>query len=350
MCVDAAGMALILDKGSTIDDPSSFPLLKTMYCHSLLKLEMKLNVVKMVAYKLDSNVDFEFGISWSSNDPLCFLMNCKRDFSCHMLGYEDDEGNQYPPGHPFNDRSQIRIRSLIRALCDLGILCPDPHTRPAYFFDHKEFYLERKGSRVKSYSFLSTLFDALNQLFLIKCFNTDTEYFVSEWIRNGLICAQMEEQIGLYGLIDSLHINHNLFGNEGDMAKHLSDIAAAHRVARQLLALGLFRVPHGDPKLSWARRCLYDEWASRQGLLHCEICCDGHNSQTTQECPVIEPLINEFFRQPLSLLQLSRIEIRCSLGINCFERRIRTLPLPPCLLTYVWHANEMLSAEVSNWV
>ena len=56
----------------------------------------------------------------------------------------------------------------------------------------------------------------------------------------------------------------------------------------------------------------------------------------------ILPLLNEFFRTPCSLQQLSRATIRRSIGMNGFERRAKALPLPRPLREYVWRANEEL--------
>ena len=59
------------------------------------------------------------------------------------------------------------------------------------------------------------------------------------------------------------------------------------------------------------------------------------------------PLVNEFFQKPLSLLQMSRMEIRRLVGMNDFKDRMVTLKkmglLPPLLFKYVWQANEMLA-------
>ena len=59
------------------------------------------------------------------------------------------------------------------------------------------------------------------------------------------------------------------------------------------------------------------------------------------------PIVDEFLRSPLSLLQLSRVEIRRLVGTNDFRGRMETLQkmglLPPRLLEYVWRENEMLA-------
>ena len=57
--------------------------------------------------------------------------------------------------------------------------------------------------------------------------------------------------------------------------------------------------------------------------------------------------MNEFFLKPLTLLQLSRVEIRRLVGMNDFKDRMETLKkmklLPPLLYAYVWQANEMFA-------
>lgn len=157
-------------------------------------------------------------------------------------------------------------------------------------------------------------------------FDEQSEYFVRDWICNGWICAQSKEQC-LYALVRDLHVDYSVY-----------------RIARQLLALGLFREPEPQEaklqQLRWPLRCFYDEDYSR--FIHCDICRIGHKQESTQECPLVAPLMTEFFRNPLSLQQLSRIEIRRSVGMNDFERRVKTLSLPPLLLSYVWRANELL--------
>ena len=118
------------------------------------------------------------------------------------------------------------------------------------------------------------------------------------------------------------------------------------RICRQLLALGLFREPEFsdtiDRRLSWARRCLYNGTDSTE--ISCDICSTGHLFSSTEVCPIVAPLIREFFSGPLTLLQLARIEIRRLIGVRHFERRIDTLKrqLPPIVFRYISRANEML--------
>lgn len=165
----------------------------------------------------------------------------------------------------------------------------------------------------------------------ILSFNTRIQVLVSEWLRNGWLCAQSGEQ-SIYLLVANLH------------SSDISDRRAAFRIARQLLALAFFLEPVGYPKLQWPRRYFYNV-----NFVHrsCAACALGHRPETTLECQRVLPLINEFFRNPLSLQQLSRIELRRSVGMIDFERRIQTLPLPPSLLAYTWRANEFLADVLS---
>lgn len=95
------------------------------------------------------------------------------------------------------------------------------------------------------------------------------------------------------------------------------------------MALGLFR---SHSELLWPRLCLLQDRI--------------YSRYTEVYCILADPLIKEFYQNPLSLQQLSRIEIRRAIGINDFEAKAKALPLPPPLLSYVWLANEML-AQIS---
>ena len=66
------------------------------------------------------------------------------------------------------------------------------------------------------------------------------------------------------------------------------------------------------------------------------------------ECAVVAPIVCEFFSGPLTLLQLSRVEIRRAIGFRHFERRVNSLQLPPLLLRYVLRADEMLSEAATR--
>lgn len=169
-----------------------------------------------------------------------------------------------------------------------------------------------------------TLIKALIHLFHVSDFDAQMEKLMGELIRNGWICTQHDDKNVLYRL---------LIGISQDVS---FETRAAFRITRQLLALGLFRIPSGDLKLSWAQRLIC--WLFGGSANY-------HLPQIARECPVVARLVTEFDRKPLSLQQLSRIEIRHSIQINGFERRVKTLPLPPPLLTYVWQANEFLDVN-----
>ena len=143
--------------------------------------------------------------------------------------------------------------------------------------------------------------------------------YVSEWLCNGWICAQRNDWICVRVLA-----RHNPDGNI-----HL-------RILRQLLALGLFR--DADNEQFWSAYCDDCYFVTQATLV------------THRQCPRLAPLLNEFFRKPLSLLQLSRMEIRRLVGMSNFKDRMETLKkmgvLPPLLFDYVWRANEMLADVV----
>lgn len=316
---DAAAIALLLDRGSAVEDPNSFLLLKTLQRNSLLKPEMKFRFIKTITNGI--NLVFEKMWAYSTNNALSLLLGIQS-----MPYYDSSRGfvidDLESPMHDLR-----RIRSLVRALCHLGLLCPEPHICPNYFSTRKKFCEDQETHcKIKSTFCLLTLLEALFRLFDVRRFSAYSESIVNE-----LICVQIENNEMCRELIFGLH---NIEPSHFD---------AANRISRQLLALGLFRTPRGNPKRSWIRRCLFDDRFVLQMWWICSICGSQYELKFTDECPIITPLLAEFYDEPLSLQQLSRIEIRSSLGIYEFETRVKTLPLPPSLLTYVWEANEMLS-------
>ena len=141
-----------------------------------------------------------------------------------------------------------------------------------------------------------------------------------------------------------LGLSINLFA----LHKGFKNVATkSFQICRQLLALGLFREPEFsatiDPRLSWARRCLYDGAVSTK--ISCAICRNGHLISSTEVCHIVAPLVREFLSGPLSLLQLTRIEIRRLIGVRHFERRLKTMKqqLPHLVFRYIAHANEFLA-------
>lgn len=239
----------------------------------------------------------------------------------------------------FYTEKYFRLRVLLRALFDMDLLCPEAHSRPVFLFNRKNFCTSRRkriGICVES-KFGGTLVEAIAEMFDTRYYNFEArdEYFVSEWIRNGWICDKQAENEILYMLIESLQAE--LFGHK----RQEDDVNATLRVARQMLALGFFRKPHVEQTFLIDCRRFYGDFKLR---LKCQVCGIWHKEKHTAEvCPATASFLAELLEQPLSLQQLSRIEIRCSIGINRFENRIKTLPLPPSLLAYVWRAGEMLT-------
>lgn len=307
LAVDATGFALLIFGGLL--------LLTTLKRNSLL------NFRGLRAMEIISNEDYWENRDWAcirASDPFAFL-------SSNLYFFEI----------MFQNRStkfeRFRRLILITALSKMGMsLSPD--TLPTSF--------ERSGKQESlgciSENSESTLLSSLDAILLIVDFlespEAETLSILSVCIRSGWICDQSGETI-LCRLVAHLHFR--------DVRR------VALRIARQLLALGLCRKPvlapaaEGEPALPWPRNCFFEE-------AHSEVCARCRVPHTAEDCPLVVPLAEEFFRKPLSLLQLSRIAIRSSLGMNQFERRVQTLPLPPLLLGYVWRANEMLLGPDSN--
>lgn len=168
------------------------------------------------------------------------------------------------------------------------------------------------------------------------------EHFVGEFIRNGWICAQAEEDVA-YLIVDVLH-------EEGDDCRGMALL-----IACQLLALGVFRRPESDANakpqfprsyfvlsMNMMRQIMEQKKQKRMNGTRTKE-KQTRKSTPVPECRRLRPLLLEYFHKPLSLLQLSRVQIRRSIGLMDFERRVKTLHLPPLLLTYEWRANEMLA-------
>lgn len=68
-------------------------------------------------------------------------------------------------------------------------------------------------------------------------------------------------------------------------------------------------------------------------------------SEQKRKCSAdsVRSLLTKFVRHPLTLHQQSRAAIRRAVGMNDFDLRVQTLPLPPRLVQYIWRANEMLA-------
>ena len=217
-----------------------------------------------------------------------------------------DCSNTCPRESPFGFRL-----SLLKALCRMGLTL-DANTPPTYCYKQSSSNGQFSQTNIYSISFLEFLFDifGINLFWLLHYGNR--EYYVSEWLSNGWICAQ----------------KGNWFVLSDFACYHSYDCDVRFRILRQLLALGLFREPESEQ--FWSAQCDGCQYKNPAALV------------IHRQCPLLIPLLNEFLRMPLSLLQLSRMEIRRLVGMNDFERRLRTLLLPPLLLEYVWRANEML--------
>lgn len=107
----------------------------------------------------------------------------------------------------------------------------------------------------------------------------------------------------------------------------------------------LFLESDSESNKRWHRRSFYRKELAFFVFASCmqNLFKRTRTKEYRKKCPFVSSLVNEFFRHPLSLLQLSRMKIRRSIGMFDFERRVKFLQLPPLLLSYVWRANEILS-------
>ena len=181
-------------------------------------------------------------------------------------------------------------------------------TPPTYCYRRNSSEHNYPETDIRSSSFLKALIDM---------FGNEWYTCTSEWLCHGWICAQKNDWTCLRVLLASHSSNNNVH----------------FHILRQLLSLGLFR--DAESEQFWSARC--------------EGCSNEHQAElvTRRQCRLLMPLVEEFFRKPLSLLQLSRVEIRRLVGMNDFKERMETLQkmglLPTSLFEYVWRANEMLA-------
>ena len=300
VAVDPIEFALLIDRGSDFDDPKSFPLLKTLLCSSRLHLNSNADM-RMMELSLDwySRAHWE---ALRAKGALSFLCGYRRygfhsfkRITCGFCSFHDTERHKL-------------LLSLLKALCRMGLTL-NADTPPAYCYKRKDLY-----GRIYSSTFLEVLIEMFDMHFW-NSKHKNKERYVSEWLCNGWICAQRNDWTCMSVL-----------------ARHSSDGNVHFRILRQLLALGLFR--DADNEQFWSAYC-EDCFVVTQATL-----------VTHRQCPRLAPLVDEFFRKPLSLLQLSRMEIRRLVGMNDFKDRMETLQklglLPPLLFKYVWRANEML--------
>ena len=292
--VDPAGLAMLLDNGTKVDDPNSFLLLKTLKLSSLEK------DLRAIAIKLEDG--FQKETADRANGALSFLSTRSASFIV-----------------PHSSTHPLWLLALLNALCRMG-LCFKPHVGPYSsreldpdLFTAYKYYTWERTSLLQ---FLIDIFDIRSDDF------SGIEYYVACWIRCGWIGVE----------IDPLD-NDDLLT---DTIQHLllyPNLEANFRVARQLFALGIF--PEGGTHS-------FDEDA--KNFLDDFDEDEEEEKEEAHKCYVarVIPLEIEFFRTPHSLLQLSRAKMRRLLGMNDFELRVKTLPLPPQLLEYVWRANEEL--------
>ena len=294
--VDPAVMALLLDKGTEstdIDDPPNyFILLKTLKHFCSKHLERSLQAIE-VHNALDWIIHRERG-------NLSFLSSLW--YSGSLLG-------------GFSGSKLVWLLARLKALCRMS-LCFD--TRDCLF---NTLYCSFRPLRKLTNNCLrknKSVLLALTDMFCIIS-NADNEYYVGQLILCGLIgvCNDYPDDSPVLS-----ELIYELLNNKMESLRWES----LFRIARQLLALALFR-QRGAVLFLFYLKIFFKI-----------------SEEEERKFPVdnVLSLRTEFFRNPLSLLQLSRAAIRRLFAMNDFERRIKTLPLPPLLLEYVWRANEML--------
>ena len=124
VAVDPIGAAMLIHKGSDVDDPNSFILLKTLLRSSSLNLEMPISAMEIWPH-------LQRPYEWSafrSDGALSFIEWCYSSsfFSLKQLSsgknYEED-----------GDQQNKRILSLLQALCRMDLFLM-PHMRPTVCF------------------------------------------------------------------------------------------------------------------------------------------------------------------------------------------------------------------------
>ena len=222
--------------------------------------------------------------------------------------------------------------ALLNTLCDIGFENQSDEHLVTYLRQQEIFRTSgRPFAPVTSQSRRLKRIDALMKIFCLDegipfdC-EENYEYYYSTFLRHGLLLPHRNDTI-LFLFVRFLHSDEE------------SERSAAMRIVYQLLAIGVFCIPttYSNPELEWPRTDLNGD----DGI-DCTICAEGHKLHESLMCPRVAPLLREFFSGPLTLLQMSRIEIRLLVGMRQFERRVQQLPLPRILLHYVWRANEML--------
>ena len=165
--MDPIGMAIILDKGTVIEDPRSFLLLKTLKLSSL-SLEKELQAFEM---KLALGLNTE--TAYRTKGTLSFLVS---SLNANFL----------------SESEPLLLQELLNALCSIGIIFTH-HVAPSstsYLFpirlnEYCYHYYRNEGS-----SLLATLFEIFEFFYITD--TTGIEYFVALWILCGWIGIERE--------------------------------------------------------------------------------------------------------------------------------------------------------------
>lgn len=160
------------------------------------------------------------------------------------------------------------------------------------------------------------MFPALTRLFRMKVFDVRSKYYVSELLSNGWICSQDEdlwEEIRYSSRFLDLHASQEAdsraaFQSSGSCSNSASYAKCSARMVSNSMIL-----------LEKEMRDLLQRTECKESA----------------RVLLLVPLKTEFYRKPRSLLQLSRLQILRSVGSGDFERRVKSLPLPPLLLADV---------------
>ena len=330
VAVDPVGLALLIDSASDIDDVNSYPLLQTLVCiersSSLNPNPLNMNIRMM---ELLQHLPTTRLIAFRANGALSFLYSYSkyRSYAIARLTVSDPDSYINPI------QREKRLLSTLKVLCRMG-LTMNVETFPDHYY--KELSISFHEINPFNFScsqyIRSTYLEILFEMFGMNFWNYDDEtkeYYASEWLSNGWIFAQKNDWICLHFLV-------------GHYLRELSTLdsydAARIRILRQLLALGLFRELASEQ--FWSAPCGHCRLENQAALV------------PRRQCPRVAPFVDEFLRGPLSLLQLSRAEIRRLVGTKNFSSCMETLQkmgfLPPLLLEYVWRANEMLADAASQ--
>ena len=321
--VNPLGMALLLDLYKYKEEKRSFVLSHTIIDASSDLLE---SVFLGIAIKCPDNTAGDTDISSIRTRSLivfiCYVLRIS--FLCKYLC----------------DVETTCILALIRTLIEFGVELKFPNSN-----DYNDNYsVFRICLYRRNWKFVGsmpvkrrhTVQEALWWLPGLASDPCKAENSIAELLRMGLLCPKERAGTYFHYLIKIIHIN----------SKMIKD--SALRVCRQLLALGFFRKSHTGSDGESNERC----FLIRKMNLLCDLCkencpiCYPVPGSNTEKCPVIAQLFSEFISVPLTLLQLSRMEIRRLIGVRHFELDVNALSLPPLLRTYISGANEMLSESV----